>query len=285
VVSDVDTLTIATWNVNSVRARMESLVEWLRHQSPDVALLQETKIHHEAVDKEIFEDLGYNVAFFGQKAWNGVAILSKRPLEDVRYGFERKESPAETRSIDQPYLHARVIEGLCPFATGMMRVVSIYAPIGNPLGSDKYQNKLLFMDEMYDYVLSLLGEEGHFVLGGDYNVLLEDKDAADRDVFDDDAVGSYASMASMRRIMHLGVVDSVRARHRGEGHYSYWDYQDGAWEKDHGILIDRLLLSPHSADCLRESGIMREMRGRGARGVSQNKPSDHVPVWCRLSSP
>ena len=253
---------IATWNVNSVKARLPLLLRWLDEFSPDVVLLQELKCVDEAFPREALEDKGYNVAVKGQKTYNGVAILSKTPID-----VELTELPGDKKDEQ-----ARYIEGF----TAGVRVASIYLPNGNPVDSEKYPYKLSFMERLYKRAKTLLHLEEAFVLGGDYNVIPEDRDCYDPKGWEGDALFRPETHAAFRKLMYLGLTDAFRALNHEEGRYSYWDYQGGAWNKDNGIRIDHLLLSPQAADRLNDIGIDKTPRG-------WERPSDHTPVWCELS--
>ena len=252
---------IATWNVNSVKARLPVLVRWLKEFSPDIVLLQELKCTTEAFPTLEIEDEGYNVAATGQKTYNGVAILSKSPID-----IEITQLPGNDNDIQ-----ARYIEG---FTQGVT-VASIYLPNGNPVDTEKYPYKLEFMERLYQRAKQLMENEELFVLGGDYNVIPEDIDAYDPKVWETDALFKAETKSAWRKIIYLGLTDALRVDNNGGGLYSYWDYRAGAWNKDQGIRIDHLLLSPNAADVLLNSGVDRTPRG-------WEKPSDHTPVWCEL---
>jgi exodeoxyribonuclease-3 len=252
---------IATWNVNSVKVRLPRLLEWLREFSPDVALLQEIKVVDDAFPAMEIGELGYNIATHGQKTYNGVAILSKHRLEDVSRGL-----PGDDGSDGQ----ARYLEAF----TGGVRVGCIYLPNGNPAPGEKYAYKLAWMDRLIAHARELLSWEEALVLGGDYNVCPDDEDVWSPAAFATDALCLPQSRNRFRQLLNLGFTDAIRAFHQGPL-YSYWDYQAGAWEKDHGLRIDHLLLSPQAADRLKAAGVDRTPRGR-------EKPSDHTPVWCEL---
>ena len=253
---------IATWNVNSVKVRLPNLLAWLKETQPDVALLQELKISDENFPAMEVEELGYNLALHGQKTYNGVAILSKRPLEDVRRGLPGGDGDT----------HSRYVEAV----TGGVRVASIYLPNGNPVDTDKFTYKLSWMDRLAAHATELLGYEEQVVLGGDYNVCPTDLDVCDPVAFATDAVCQPESRAKFRVLLNLGYTEAYRALHPAKVAWSYWDYQAGAWEKDRGIRIDHLLLSPQAADRLTACDIDKDERGK-------IKPSDHVPVWVELS--
>jgi exodeoxyribonuclease-3 len=256
---------IATWNVNSVKARLEAATAWLKEATPDVVCLQEIKCTDDTFPTAAFEDLGYNCAVHGQKTYNGVAILSKRPLEDITprlLGGDGDE-------------HARYLEALVPGDKGVVRVASIYAPNGNPIGTEKFAYKLAWLDRLHDRARALLAFEEPAALMGDYNVIPTPEDCYDPAAWMQDALFQPESRAALRRIENLGYTDAFRACNAQPYQYTFWDYQAGAWQKDHGIRIDHILLSPQGLDRLKTCAIDKRVRGR-------DKPSDHVPVWCEV---
>ena len=256
---------ITTWNINGVKARLETAVAYLKQEAPDVICLQEIKSVDDGFPREAFEDLGYNVETHGQKGFNGVALLSKLPLEDVRRGLPG----------DDADLQARWIEALVPAGPTMIRVASLYLPNGNPLGTEKFTYKLAWMQRLMAYTRDLLADETPLVLAGDFNVIPELADAKRPDAWVNDALFQPEIRAAFRALSHLGLTDAVRACHPGPGVYTFWDYQAGAFQKDDGIRIDHIMLSARAADGLRSSGIDRFTR-------ASEKPSDHVPVWVEL---
>jgi exodeoxyribonuclease-3 len=257
---------IATWNVNSVKQRLAHLLTFLKSAEPDVVCLQELKCMDEAFPRAEVEGAGYNVATHGQKAYNGVAILSKSPLEDVRRGLPGDEADEQ----------ARYIEGVVPASRGVVRVASIYLPNGNPIGTPKFDYKLAWMDRLTAHAKSLLRLEEPLVLCGDYNVIPEPKDASDPQAWSNDALFQPESRAHFRSLLNLGLTDAVRACNDGPGLYTFWDYQAGAFQRNNGIRIDHLLLSSQAADRLAGAAIRKETRG-------WDKPSDHVPVMIDLA--
>jgi exodeoxyribonuclease-3 len=257
---------IATWNVNSVKARLETVTGWLKEASPDVAVLQEIKCQDDGFPRAALEDLGYNCAVHGQKSYNGVAVLAKRPLEDVTPRLPGGDGDD----------HARYIEALVPGEKGPVRVASIYAPNGNPIGTGKFEYKLGWLGRLHARAKQLLLDEEPFALMGDYNVIPTPDDVHDPKAWMEDALYQPESRAALRRIEYLGLTDAFRACHAETNQYTFWDYQAGSWQKDHGIRIDHILLSPQAADRLKACGIDKHVRG-------WDKPSDHVPVWCELA--
>lgn len=253
---------IATWNVNSIRVRLPRLTEWLTEAEPDIVLLQEIKVVDETFPAEPLEELGYNVAVHGQKSYNGVAILSRHPIEDVTAGLPGNDGDEQARYLE------------C-FTAGI-RVASIYLPNGNPAPGEKYDYKLGWMDRLYNHTQKLLEYEEALVLGGDYNVCPTDADVYDPAGWADDALCLPQSRNQFRALCNLGLTNAFRALNPEPGRYSYWDYTGGAWQKDFGLLIDHLLLSPEAADRLVAADIDKTPRGK-------EKPSDHTPVWCELS--
>ena len=254
---------IATWNVNSIKARLPNVISWLKSFSPDVVLLQEIKCVDAAFPRLEIEDLGYNVAVHGQKTYNGVAILSKSPIEDIS-----PRLPGDNADEQARYLEATT--------RGKLRVASIYLPNGNPIDGPKFSYKLAWMDRLNIQMKQSLETDEMTVFGGDYNIILRDDDVYDPRAFADNALMRPDSRARYRAMLHLGLTDALRAFNPDAHLYSFWDYQGGAWQKDNGLLIDHLLLSPQAADCLVASGIDKEPRGR-------EKASDHTPVWCEIN--
>jgi exodeoxyribonuclease-3 len=221
---------IATWNVNSIKARLPNVLAWLKSANPDVALLQELKCIDDNFPRLEIEELGYNVAVHGQKSYNGVAILSKAPLEDVTSGLPGNQDDD----------HARYLEA----TTHGLRVASIYLPNGNPIKTDKFTYKLAWMDRLIDHARGLLASEQTVVLGGDYNVIPQNEDVYDPRAFAGDALAQPESRQRFRALLNLGYTEAFRALHREAHQYSFWDYQGGAWQNDHGLRIDHFLLSP-----------------------------------------
>ena len=256
---------IATWNINGVKARIEGLLTWLRETSPDVVCLQEIKSMNEGFPAAEIEALGYTVAVHGQKGFNGVALLAKGRLEDVQ-----RDLPGDPGDAQSRYIEA-VVTG----ARGIVRVGGLYLPNGNPIGTDKFTYKLAWMRRLIDHAKARLALEEPFVLMGDYNVIPESIDAKRPQQWVNDALAQPESRALFAELTHLGFTDAIRACYPGGGVYTFWDYQAGAFQKDDGIRIDHLLLSPQASDRLRTAGIDRFTR-------AWEKPSDHVPVWIDL---
>ncbi len=257
---------IATWNVNSVKARLDTVRTWLAQAAPEIVCLQEIKTTDAGFPTDVFEGLGYNAVVHGQKSYNGVAILSKRPAEDVVRGLPEAEGDD----------HARYIEAVIPGDSGVVRVASIYAPNGNPPGTERFAYKLAWLERLNRHIARLLALEEPLILTGDYNVIPTAEDCHDPRAWMGDALFQPETRAAFRRICNLGLTDAFRACHAEPHRYTFWDYQAGSWVKDHGIRIDHILLSPQAADRLVSCAIERHVRG-------WEKPSDHVPVLCELA--
>lgn len=257
-------LTIASWNINGVKARLETALAYLKKAAPDVIALQEIKSVDEGFPREAFEALGYHVETHGQKSFNGVALLSKRPLDVV----------ARCLPGDEEDHQARFIEALVPHEGGIVRVGGLYLPNGNPVGTVKYDYKCQWMDRLIAHAKACLDLEEPFLLLGDFNVIPAPLDAARPQLWVDDALYLPKTKQAFRQLQALGLSDAVRSV-SDEAHYTFWDYQAGAWNKNNGIRIDHLLMSPELSDHLMACGIDSFVRG-------WEKPSDHVPVWARF---
>jgi len=256
---------IATWNINSVRTRLDNLLRYLREVSPDVLCLQEIKCTDDQFPRLEVEAEGYNVSTHGQKGWNGVAILSKRPLE-TEAGLAGDDSDVQSR-----YIEAVVATDAAP-----VRVCCLYLPNGNPPGTEKYAYKLAWMDRLHARARGLLALEEPLVFAGDFNVIPSPRDVYDPEAWIGDALYLPQSRARFRAILNLGFTDALRATTDAAGLYTFWDYQAGAWQRNKGICIDHVLLSPQAADRLERVTIDKARRG-------DDKPSDHVPVRVELA--
>jgi exodeoxyribonuclease-3 len=258
-------LRIATWNVNSVRQRLPHLLDYLKEVAPDALCLQEIKCLDDQFPRLEVEELGYNIETHGQKGFNGVAILSKRPLEAAR-GLPGDESDVQSRYI----------EAVISIGGGVVRLASVYLPNGNPPDSDKYPYKLGFIDRLIRHAEKLLAFEEPLVLAGDFNVIPEPVDAARPELWTSDALFLPATRAKYRELLALGFTDALRATTDAGGLYTFWDYQAGAWQKNNGIRIDHLLLSPQAIDRLQSVEIDKAMRGK-------DRASDHTPIRIELA--
>ena len=257
---------LATFNINGIKARIDALPAWLASATPDAVCLQEIKSVDESFPRDVFEGLGYRVETHGQKGFNGVAILSKLPLEDVTRGL-----PGDPGDEQARWIEATVI------GTKAVRLCGLYLPNGNPAPGPKYDYKLAWMARMEARARDLLALEYPFVMAGDYNVIPQVEDAAKPQAWLEDALFLPQTRDAYRRILNLGFTEAFHTRHPEPGHYSFWDYQAGAWERNNGIRIDHMLLSPQAADLLTDVTIDKDVR-------AGEKPSDHVPVWIDLDA-
>ncbi len=252
---------IASWNVNSAKARQDHILDYLKAGRADVLLIQETKTQDVNFPVDLYQDAGWNVVFHGQKSYNGVAIAARQPLTDVMSGL-----PGDAEDEQARYMEA-TIDGV--------RVATIYLPNGNPAPGPKFDYKLAWMERLNKRAEELLRDEIPVVLAGDFNVIPQDIDCYDPPGWEGDALTRAESRAAFNRLLLLGYTDALRACHPGQVLYSYWDYQAGAWQKDNGVRIDHLMLSPEAADRLVAAEV-----DKGPRGLE--KPSDHTPVWVEL---
>ena len=261
---ETNTVKIASFNINGIKARTNALMTWLREAQPDVALLQEIKSVNENFPSDLFKDLGYNVAINGQKSFNGVAILSKLPIEDIVTRL-----PGDSEDDQARWLEVTIV------GNQAIRMCNLYLPNGNPAPGPKYDYKLSWMRRLHEKAKELIDSEIPAFMAGDYNIIPQAEDAANIGAWEQDALFLPESRTEFRRILNLGFTDAFRAKHNGSGHYSFWDYQAGAWDRDDGIRIDHFLLTPQCADLLKNCQIDKHIRSR-------EKPSDHVPIWIEL---
>ncbi len=260
-------ISIATWNVNSVKIRLPQLLEWLRRDKPDIVLLQETKCVNDAFPAMEIEELGYNLALHGEKTYNGVAILSKFPLSDIRKGLPGED--ADT--------HARYVEAVVSLPGGAMRVASVYVPNGQHAESEKFPYKLRFLDRLYAHINTLLTYDEMLAIGGDYNIAPEDIDVHDPALWQGSVLTHDEVRRRLRKIAYTGMYDAYRLRYPRANEYSWWDYRANAFAQNDGLRIDHILLSPQAADRLEDCMIEKEMR-------AVEKASDHTPVVALLRS-
>jgi exodeoxyribonuclease-3 len=254
---------VATWNVNSIKARLPNVEAWIKSAEPDVLLLQEIKCESDKFPAEAFEALGFHCAVHGQKTYNGVAILSRETIEVTQEGL-----PGDGNDEQARYLEGK---------TCGLRVASIYLPNGNPADGPKFDYKLDWMARLKRHAAKLLKSEEAIVLGGDYNCIPEPRDARDPKAWEGDALFRPETRRAFREILALGYREAFREVHPRKIEYSFWDYQGRAWAADNGIRIDHLLLSPQATDRLTACEIDRGPRGK-------EKASDHTPVWCGIES-
>ena len=253
---------IATWNVNSVKVRLPLLLAFLEEAQPDILCLQETKCPAADFPALEIKGLGYHVETIGQRAYNGVALLSKTPAADLVCGLPGMSQDPQARYLEASF--------------GAVRVASIYLPNGNPVGTDKFTYKLAWMGELVNRARDLLRCEAPFVLAGDFNICPADEDVYDPVAWREDALCRLEARSRFRALMNLGLTDCYRVFHREPHRYTFWDYQAGRWNRDEGLRIDHLLLSPHAADRAVACDIDKKPRAK-------ERASDHTPIWCELA--
>ncbi|MCB9983469.1 MAG: exodeoxyribonuclease III [Rhodospirillales bacterium] len=251
---------IASWNVNSLKARRAHVEKYLADGGLDVLMVQELKgldfPHGE------FKALGWHTAAVTQKTYNGVAIFSKTPIKIIKEALPGDKDDEQARYLE--------------FETNGVRLIDIYLPNGNPVGTEKFTYKLSWMERLYKRLKTLRKDNIPFAIGGDFNVIPEDQDCYDPKAWQTDALFQPESRAAFRKLLHLGLTEAFRALHpNAPGHYTFWDYQAGAWPKNHGIRIDHFLLSPELADRLISCTIDKAPR-------SWDKPSDHTPIIIEI---
>ncbi|MEQ1789753.1 MAG: exodeoxyribonuclease III [Rickettsiales bacterium] len=254
-------ISVATWNVNSIRSRLPHLLGWLREDKPDIVLLQELKCTDDVFPFMEIEELGYNIAVYGEKSYNGVAILSKFPLDDISRGLNGNEGDT----------HSRYIEAVANLPNGAIRVASVYVPNGHEITSDKFSYKLSFLKKLQPHLKELLTYEEIFIIGGDYNIAPEDSDVHDPKIWENSVLTHDEVRASFRKIINSGIYDAGKILNQNSTEYSWWDYRGNSFTSDNGLRIDHLLLSPQAADKLTKYYVKKELR-------ELEKPSDHAPV-------
>jgi len=253
---------LATWNVNSVKARLPHLLAFLAEAQPDVLCLQETKCPAADFPALEIQALGYHFATIGQRSYNGVALIAKQPPDRLVLGLPGMAADEQARYIEAAF--------------GEVRVASLYLPNGNPVGTDKFTYKLAWMEQMVGHARDLLRLEIPFVLAGDYNICPADEDVYDPVAWRDDALCRLEARSRFRALLYLGLTDAYRVFHREPHRYTFWDYQAGRWHRDEGLRIDHLLLSPHAADRVAACDIDKKPRAK-------ERASDHTPIWCELA--
>jgi exodeoxyribonuclease III len=259
-------ISIATFNVNSIKARLPNLLAWLDEATPDIVLLQELKCTDDTLPAMEIEERGYNIASHGQKTYNGVAILSKFPLDDITRGLAGDDADAQ----------ARYIEAVVSIPGGALRVASAYVPNGQDVTSDKFPYKLKFLERLRAHWAERLTYNEVAILGGDFNVAPEPIDVYDPAALDGSVCYHPLERERLRALMHLGFYDAFRTLNPTTQQFSWWDYRGGGYQRGHGMRIDHLLLSALAVDTLTACTIDETPRG-------QEKPSDHAPVMCVLN--
>ena len=261
---------IATWNVNSVRTRLEQVVAWLQQERPEVLCLQETKVTDELFPREAFEALGYQVAISGQKAYNGVAILSLLPLDDVQIGFQAllPNDPEAPGLSEQKRVISALVDGV--------RVLNLYVPNGSSLSSEKYAYKLEWLACLQRYLAVQENQADPLCMVGDFNIGPEARDLPDPQRQTGGIMASQAEREALQLVLGDRLSDVFRVFESETGHWSWWDYRSGAWDRDKGWRIDHIYLTEDLLSCATSCLIHKTTRGN-------EQPSDHAPVVVNLA--
>jgi len=260
------TIKISTFNINSIKMRSTIVTNWLDESKTDILLMQETKSIDENFPHKEFEDKGFNVIFSGQKAYNGVAIASKFKIEEISRNLPIYNDD-ELKDDQARFLHVKILN---------INIICLYLPNGNPAPGPKFDYKINWMKRLIKYSSDIYNNNEPLILGGDFNVIQNNNDCYDISKWLDDALYLEDTRKLMKEIINIGLLDSYRIKYPDSREYSFWDYQAGAWQKDNGIRIDFLLISPEIVDLLEGVGIDKNPRGL-------SKPSDHTPVWLTIN--
>ena len=260
------TIKISTFNINSIKMRSTIVTNWLDESQTDILLMQETKSIDENFPFKEFEDKGFNVIFSGQKAYNGVAIASKFKIEEFSRNLPIYNDD-ELEDDQARFLHVKILN---------INIICLYLPNGNPAPGPKFDYKINWMKRLIKYSSDIYNNNEPLILGGDFNVIQNNNDCYDISKWLDDALYLEDTRKLMKEIINIGLLDSYRIKYPDSREYSFWDYQAGAWQKDNGIRIDFLLISPEIVDLLEGVGIDKNPRGL-------SKPSDHTPVWLTIN--
>jgi exodeoxyribonuclease-3 len=252
---------IASWNVNSLNVRLPHLEEWLKLRQPDVVVLQETKMEDDKFPDDALAGLGYRSVFIGQKTYNGVAIISRESAKEVQFGIPGFDD-------EQRRVIAATVNGI--------RIVNLYVVNGQDVGTDKYDYKLRWLDAVHDWLADEIEKYPNLVVLGDFNIAPDDRDVHDPKIWNDDCIlTSTKERAAYRKLLELGLHDSFRLHNEEAGHFSWWDYRAGGFQRNKGLRIDLILISDALKSKCRTSAIDREPR-------TWDRPSDHAPVMVEI---
>ena len=256
---------IASWNVNSVRARIDNIKDYLQKFSPDIVMMQEIKTQDENFPYDDFSALDYESHVFGQKSYNGVAIISKHKLENIR-----------TDLIKDKLKQSRIISAEVKYKKKDMQIINIYTPNGNPVDTEKYTYKKEWLDSLIKQLKTLSKKNENIILGGDFNIIPSEEDVYNVKNFEDDALYRLEIRKKFREMINLGFHDAYRHIHSDKEGYTFWDYMRGAWQKNNGMRIDHFLVSNSLLDIVKNVNINKDPRGK-------EKPSDHTPIEIELA--
>ena len=256
---------ITSWNVNSVRARIINIINYLNKSKPDIVFFQEIKTIDENFPHNDFKKLGYDSYIFGQKSYNGVAIISKLPLSKI-----------DTKFIKDINKQSRIITGDLKFKSKIIKLINIYAPNGNPIGTEKYKYKIDWYDSFIKKIKKTLITNSNILIGGDFNIIPEENDVYDYEKYENDALFKLEIRKKFRELLNLGFNDIYRYFNKNKNEYTFWDYMGGSWQKNNGLRIDHFLASNDLNTSIKNVNIDTKPR-------SKNKPSDHTPIEIEIN--
>jgi|TARA_B100001093_G_scaffold188925_1_gene181524 exodeoxyribonuclease-3 len=251
---------IISWNVNSVRARIENVLNYIKESKPDILLLQEIKTQKETFPTEVFKNIGYDSHVFGQKSYNGVAIVSKLKVDNINTNFIKDELK-----------QSRIITGEISIGKKKIELINIYVPNGNPVDTDKYSYKKNWLKQFITNIKKKLTKNSNLIIAGDFNIIPEEVDVHDFNRYENDALGKLEIRKKYRELINLGFKDIYRFKNKKKQEYTFWDYFAGSWEKNYGMRIDHFLLSNSLVEKVSSININKKPR-------SKIKPSDHTPI-------
>ena len=251
---------IVSWNVNSVRARLENINQYIKETNPDIVFLQEIKTQEVNFPKDNFKKLGYNSYVHGQKSYNGVAFLSKVKIEEFK-----------TDLIKDELKQSRITTGTIFLKKKKIKLINIYVPNGNPVDTEKYEYKLKWLNLFIDKIKKLILRESNIIISGDFNIIPEEMDVYDFKRYENDALGKLEIRKKFRELINLGFHDVFRYFHKTKTEYTFWDYFAGSWQKNYGMRIDHFLVSNNILEIIKSVSINKKPR-------SKLKPSDHTPI-------
>ena len=256
---------IISWNVNSVRARITNILEYIKDTLPDILFLQEIKTQEESFPYEDFKNVGYESHVFGQKSYNGVAIISKVKIENLKKDF-----------IKDDLNQARIISGEIRLKKKKINLINIYVPNGNPINTDKYEYKKNWLKKFITRIKKDLGKNSNILIAGDFNIIPEEIDVYDFKRYENDALGKLEIRKKFREILNLGFNDIYRLKNKNKQEYTFWDYFAGSWQKNYGMRIDHFVLSNNLLENVTSININKKPR-------SKTKPSDHTPIELEIN--